>query len=114
MNNAVTVESFPLRTAGARVAIVLLVALWLALIIFIFTLWTTKPEILAGIGMGSALMYSILRIVSRTLTMSKENDHGTAGHHYCMSLVVCKRNSNKFYQNSFNLISLLLLLQGLA
>lgn len=62
---------------NVRIGIVLLAAFRWALISFVFTLWiwTTTPEILTAIGMGSALIYSILVLVKRKMTKSKEAQH---------------------------------------
>mmetsp|Transcript_11704 Transcript_11704/g.28127 ORF Transcript_11704/g.28127 Transcript_11704/m.28127 type:complete len:231 (-) Transcript_11704:756-1448(-) len=60
-----------------RVGIVFFVVMRWALIAFVFTLWiwTTTPDILAAIGMGSALIYSMFLLATQKLTQEKEAEH---------------------------------------
>jgi len=59
---------------GGRIIILTLMASRLALLSFLFTLWiwTTKPEILVGIGVGSCLFYCLLLDLTRKMTKIKE------------------------------------------
>ncbi|CAJ1914880.1 unnamed protein product [Cylindrotheca closterium] len=59
-----------------RIGIIFFVAMRWALISFVSTLWiwSTTPEILAEIGMGSALIYSMLVLITRKMTKMKEAD----------------------------------------
>ncbi|KAL3945026.1 MAG: hypothetical protein SGBAC_000883 [Bacillariaceae sp.] len=64
-------------SVNLRVGIVFFCSMRWVLIVFLFTLWiwTTSPEILAEIGVGCALIYSMLVLVTRKLTKEKEAEH---------------------------------------
>lgn len=62
---------------SVRIGIVSLVLVRWGIIALVCTLWiwSTTPEILSEIGMGSAFFYSILVLVTRKMTQSKEPEH---------------------------------------